>query len=87
MSVCQEDFQYNFVCITITFIYFLLFYFAFCFVFFFSPLLHVAEDCTADQNFTVPIVVGAALGALVILVMVAYFIGRRNRRSAGYEHF
>ncbi|XP_063793298.1 lysosome-associated membrane glycoprotein 2 isoform X3 [Pseudophryne corroboree] len=46
-----------------------------------------AEDCFADQNFTVPIVVGAALGVLVILVMVAYFIGRRNRRSAGYEHF
>ncbi|XP_075691880.1 lysosome-associated membrane glycoprotein 2 isoform X3 [Rhinoderma darwinii] len=46
-----------------------------------------AEDCFADQNFTVPIVVGAALGALVVLVMVAYFIGRRNRRSAGYEHF
>ncbi|XP_018415572.1 PREDICTED: lysosome-associated membrane glycoprotein 2 [Nanorana parkeri] len=46
-----------------------------------------AEDCFADQNFTVPIVVGAALGALVILVIVAYFIGRRNRRSAGYEHF
>ncbi|KAG8553766.1 hypothetical protein GDO81_003535 [Engystomops pustulosus] len=46
-----------------------------------------AEDCFADQNFTVPIVVGAALGILVILVMVAYFIGRRKRRSAGYEHF
>ncbi|XP_073403690.1 lysosome-associated membrane glycoprotein 2 isoform X3 [Dendrobates tinctorius] len=46
-----------------------------------------AEDCFADQNFTVPIVVGAALGVLVVLVMVAYFIGLRNRHSAGYEHF
>ncbi|KAM4019149.1 lysosome-associated membrane glycoprotein 2 isoform 3-T3 [Anomaloglossus baeobatrachus] len=46
-----------------------------------------AEDCFADQNFTVPIVVGAALGVLVVLVMVAYFIGLRNRRSAGYQHF
>ncbi|XP_073497177.1 lysosome-associated membrane glycoprotein 2 isoform X3 [Phyllobates terribilis] len=46
-----------------------------------------AEDCFADQNFTVPIVVGAALGVLVVLVMVAYFIGLRNRRSAAYEHF
>ncbi|XP_077333592.1 lysosome-associated membrane glycoprotein 2 isoform X3 [Lithobates pipiens] len=46
-----------------------------------------AEDCFADQNFTVPIVVGAALGVLIILVMVAYFIGRRKHRSAGYEHF
>ncbi|XP_069603293.1 lysosome-associated membrane glycoprotein 2 isoform X3 [Ranitomeya imitator] len=45
------------------------------------------EECFADQNFTVPIVVGAALGVLVVLVMVAYFIGLRNRRSAGYEHF
>ncbi|XP_077141205.1 lysosome-associated membrane glycoprotein 2 isoform X3 [Ranitomeya variabilis] len=45
------------------------------------------EECFADQNFTVPIVVGAALGVLVVLVMVAYFIDLRNRRSAGYEHF
>ncbi|XP_040262192.1 lysosome-associated membrane glycoprotein 2 isoform X3 [Bufo bufo] len=46
-----------------------------------------AEDCISDQNFTVPIVVGAALGALIVLVMVAYFIGRKNRRSAGYQNF
>ncbi|NP_001087881.1 lysosome-associated membrane glycoprotein 2 precursor [Xenopus laevis] len=44
-----------------------------------------AEDCFADQNFIVPIVVGAALGVLVVLVMVAYFIGRRKQSSAGYE--
>uniref|UniRef100_A0A803JZR6 Lysosome-associated membrane glycoprotein 2 n=1 Tax=Xenopus tropicalis TaxID=8364 RepID=A0A803JZR6_XENTR len=44
-----------------------------------------AEECFAEQNFIVPIVVGAALGALVILVTVAYFIGRRKQHSAGYE--
>ncbi|KAM9324051.1 lysosome-associated membrane glycoprotein 2 [Gastrophryne carolinensis] len=46
-----------------------------------------AEDCLSVENFTVPIVVGAALGGLVIIVMVVYFIGRRNRRTAGYENF
>ncbi|CAH2315348.1 lysosome-associated membrane glyco 2 isoform X4 [Pelobates cultripes] len=46
-----------------------------------------AEDCFVDQDFTVPIVVGAALGALIIIVTVAYFIGRKRRQSAGYEHF
>ncbi|KAM4664235.1 lysosome-associated membrane glycoprotein 2 isoform 2-T2 [Discoglossus pictus] len=52
-----------------------------------SDKFSTAEDCFADQNFTVPIVVGAALGVLVVLVTVAYLIGRRNRRSAGYENF
>ncbi|XP_053328909.1 lysosome-associated membrane glycoprotein 2 isoform X2 [Spea bombifrons] len=46
-----------------------------------------AEDCFADQDFTVPIIVGAALGVLVILVMVAYFVARKRSLSAGYEHF
>lgn len=69
---------------------FLVLFCVFYFLFFLSCFVcfpHIAEDCFADQNFTVPIVVGAALGALIVLVMVAYFIGRRNRRSAGYEHF
>ncbi|XP_053555263.1 lysosome-associated membrane glycoprotein 2 isoform X3 [Bombina bombina] len=52
-----------------------------------SDKFSTAEDCFADQNFTVPIVVGAALCVLVILVTVAYFIGRKKHQSAGYENF
>jgi len=41
--------------------------------------------CPADQvSNIVPIAVGAALGALVIIVLIAYFIGR-SRNKRGYE--
>uniref|UniRef100_UPI00398E6B05 lysosome-associated membrane glycoprotein 2 isoform X2 n=1 Tax=Pristiophorus japonicus TaxID=55135 RepID=UPI00398E6B05 len=45
-----------------------------------------AEDCKANENYVVPIAVGAALGALILIVLVIY-IGRRQNRSNGYEHF
>ncbi|CAB3979866.1 lysosome-associated membrane glyco 1-like [Paramuricea clavata] len=37
-----------------------------------------------DDDNTVPIAVGAALGGLVLIVLVAYIIGRR-RSNRGYE--
>ncbi|EDV29457.1 expressed hypothetical protein [Trichoplax adhaerens] len=42
--------------------------------------------CASDlaKNNVVPIAVGAALAGLLLIVIVAYFIGRRNAR-AGYE--
>ncbi|XP_014462664.1 lysosome-associated membrane glycoprotein 2 isoform X1 [Alligator mississippiensis] len=47
-----------------------------------------AEDCSLDvDNFIVPIAVGAALGGLVILVLMAYFVGHKKRGNAGYEQF
>ncbi|XP_074864059.1 lysosome-associated membrane glycoprotein 2 isoform X1 [Carettochelys insculpta] len=47
-----------------------------------------AEDCSPDvDNFIVPIVVGAALGGLVALVLMAYFIGHKKRLNAGYQQF
>ncbi|KAF7707286.1 hypothetical protein HF521_018504 [Silurus meridionalis] len=48
-----------------------------------------AEDCKADQaeNFIVPIAVGVALIVLVLLVLVAYFIGRQRYKVTGYEQF
>ncbi|XP_067404281.1 lysosome-associated membrane glycoprotein 2 isoform X2 [Emydura macquarii macquarii] len=47
-----------------------------------------AEDCSPDvDNFIVPIVVGAALGGLVALVLMAYFVGHKKHRNAGYEQF
>ncbi|XP_069812867.1 lysosome-associated membrane glycoprotein 1-like, partial [Dendropsophus ebraccatus] len=44
-----------------------------------------AVDCTEDQNgMLVPIVVGAALAGLVLIVLIAYLIGRK-RSHAGYQ--
>jgi len=48
---------------------------------------HTAVDCPADQTGTsklVPIIVGSALAFLVVLVLIAYLIGRRRHRS-GYQ--
>ena len=43
--------------------------------------------CAADEdvNDMIPIAVGAALLALVAIVMVAYFIGRRRSRRLAYQ--
>ncbi|XP_061091216.1 lysosome-associated membrane glycoprotein 2 isoform X1 [Conger conger] len=48
-----------------------------------------AEECQADLpvNYIVPIAVGVALGVLIIIVVVAYFIGRRRNQTSGYESF
>ena len=48
-------------------------------LFLFSIVLspHLAQDCSADDdNFLVPIAVGAALAGVLILVLLAYFIGQ-----------
>ena len=43
-------------------------------------------QCSADEktNSIVPIAVGAALAGLVVIVLIAYLIGRRRNRK-GYE--
>lgn len=46
------------------------------------------ELCEADASGTsdiVPIAVGCALAALVVIVIVAYLIGRRRAKSRGYQ--
>ncbi|XP_067116103.1 lysosome-associated membrane glycoprotein 1a [Osmerus mordax] len=44
-----------------------------------------AEECQVDQdNMLIPIIVGAALAGLVLIVLVAYLIGRK-RSHAGYQ--
>ncbi|MEJ1276800.1 lysosomal associated membrane protein 2 [Cricetulus griseus] len=46
-----------------------------------------AQDCSADEdNFLVPIAVGAALAGVLALVLLAYFIGLK-RHHTGYEQF
>ncbi|XP_015929016.2 lysosome-associated membrane glycoprotein 1 [Parasteatoda tepidariorum] len=46
-----------------------------------------AEECGADSpiNDVVPIAVGVALLALVIVVLIAYLVGRRRSRQRGYQ--
>ncbi|XP_005107131.1 lysosome-associated membrane glycoprotein 1 [Aplysia californica] len=44
-------------------------------------------ECPADEETSsvVPIAVGAALAGLVLIVLIAYLIGRRRSRKSGYE--
>ena len=55
----------------------------------FSSLL--ANDCyyhgggSSKTSAIVPIAVGIALAAMVVIVLIGYCIGRRRARSAGYE--
>ncbi|KAG7224767.1 hypothetical protein INR49_013479 [Caranx melampygus] len=47
-----------------------------------------AEDCQADgESFLVPIAVGVALLILILIVLMAYFIGRKRNMATGYESF
>ncbi|XP_060089727.1 lysosome-associated membrane glycoprotein 1 [Heteronotia binoei] len=44
-----------------------------------------AEECLVDENnMLIPIIVGAALAGLVLIVLIAYLIGRK-RSHAGYQ--
>lgn len=44
-----------------------------------------AEECRVDrENMLIPIIVGAALAGLVLIVLIAYLIGRK-RTHAGYQ--
>lgn len=49
--------------------------------FFFILAVHCTADNTSD---VVPIAVGCALAGLVVIVLIAYLVGRR-RRSAAYQ--
>uniref|UniRef100_G1PKA8 Lysosome-associated membrane glycoprotein 2 n=1 Tax=Myotis lucifugus TaxID=59463 RepID=G1PKA8_MYOLU len=47
----------------------------------------LAQDCSADEdNFLVPIAVGAALAGVLILVLLIYLIGLKHHHT-GYEQF
>lgn len=57
-----------------------------------SPLcslhFYLAEECQADgESFLVPIAVGVALLVLILIVLLAYFIGRKKNMATGYESF
>ncbi|XP_045573959.1 lysosome-associated membrane glycoprotein 2 isoform X1 [Salmo salar] len=48
-----------------------------------------AEDCRDDTtgSWIVPTAVGVALAVLVLIVLIAYFIGRKRNQGSSYEHF
>ncbi|XP_059201824.1 lysosome-associated membrane glycoprotein 2 isoform X1 [Centropristis striata] len=47
-----------------------------------------AEDCQPEaESFLVPIAVGVALLVLILIVLLAYFIGRKRNMATGYESF
>jgi hypothetical protein len=52
-----------------------------------SNFITDVAECSADTktNSVVPIAVGAALAALVVIVLIAYLIGRKRSRQSGYE--
>lgn len=48
-------------------------------------VLRDALDCEYQPNDIVPIAVGICLAVLVVVVLIAYVIGRRRNRQRGYE--
>ncbi|XP_034453777.1 lysosome-associated membrane glycoprotein 2 isoform X2 [Hippoglossus hippoglossus] len=51
-------------------------------------VFNTAEECKTDvDSFLVPIAVGVALLVLIVIVLLAYFIGRKRNMSTGYESF
>jgi lysosomal-associated membrane protein 1/2 len=42
-------------------------------------------DCDYMPNDIVPIAVGVALALLVVVVLVAYLVGRKRHRQRGYQ--
>ncbi|XP_010764722.1 lysosome-associated membrane glycoprotein 2 isoform X1 [Notothenia coriiceps] len=51
-------------------------------------IFSTAEDCQADgDSFLVPIAVGVSLLVLILIVLLAYFIGRKRNMTVGYESF
>ncbi|XP_050456379.1 lysosome-associated membrane glycoprotein 1-like [Cataglyphis hispanica] len=44
----------------------------------------LAKDCSFDTPDIVPITVGCALAGLVVVVLIAYLVGRRRSQSRGY---
>ena len=48
--------------------------------------VYVGGRCNEDEmNMLVPIIVGACLAGLIVIVLIAYFIGRHQSKR-GYEN-
>lgn len=49
-----------------------------------TTVFGLAKDCSFDTPDIVPITVGCALAGLVVVVLIAYLVGRRRNQSRGY---
>ncbi|EFN79114.1 Lysosome-associated membrane glycoprotein 1 [Harpegnathos saltator] len=49
-----------------------------------STSFGLAKDCAFDTPDIVPITVGCALAGLVVIVLIAYLVGRRRSQARGY---
>jgi len=49
------------------------------------PGFRTAMDCLYEPNDIVPIAVGIALAVLIVVVLVAYIVGRRRQQARGYQ--
>ncbi|XP_070150254.1 lysosome-associated membrane glycoprotein 1-like [Polyergus mexicanus] len=49
-----------------------------------TTIFGLAKDCSFDTPDIVPITVGCALAGLVVVVLIAYLVGRRRSQSRGY---
>jgi len=48
-------------------------------------VFQVAADCSYRPSDVVPIIVGCALAGMVLMVLVAYMVGRSRSRARGYQ--
>jgi lysosomal-associated membrane protein 1/2 len=49
-----------------------------------STTFGIAKDCAFETPDIVPITVGCALAGLVVIVLIAYLVGRRRSQARGY---
>ncbi|KAG5342888.1 LAMP1 protein, partial [Acromyrmex heyeri] len=49
-----------------------------------TTVFGLAKDCSFDTPDIVPITVGCALAGLVVIVLIAYLVGRRRSQARGY---
>ena len=49
-----------------------------------TGVFQAASDCNYRPNDIVPIIVGCALAGMVVMVLVAYMVGRSRSRARGY---
>ncbi|KAL0127968.1 hypothetical protein PUN28_003313 [Cardiocondyla obscurior] len=49
-----------------------------------NTIFGLAKDCSFDTPDIVPITVGCALAGMVVIVLIAYLVGRRRSQARGY---
>ena len=50
-----------------------------------TGVFQTPADCSYRPNDVVPIIVGCALAGMVVMVLIAYMVGRSRSRARGYQ--